>query len=401
MSGSEYGRPAVIVPQAPIRVGFVLHTMQVAGAEVLVAETIRRLGPRITPVVVCLDAVGQIGARMTAEGVPVVALGRAPGFDFTVARRLAAEVAAREIEIVHAHQYTPFFYTALARLLTRQRVHVMFTEHGRHFPDIVSPKRRLVNRFVLSRLADEVNGVCRFSTDSLARADGFGRRPMEVIENGIDLPRYDDAADKDALRVRLGLDPSRSYVACVARFHPVKDHATLLHAFARVASARPDVDLLLAGGGPLQDTLEELARSLGIRQRVHFLGIRDDVPDVLRASDVFSLTSVSEAASLTLLEAMGTGLPVVVTDVGGNPEIVADGETGFLVPRGDAGAVAAALMKLLADPATARSLGAAGRRRVEERFQLDRTIGTYYSRYAAAAARLRGRPTAEFACLAA
>src|SRR5438034_8860360 len=119
--------------------------MQVAGAEMLVAEIIRRLGPRIDPVIVCLDGVGQLGERMLAEGVPVVSLDRAPGLDWRVARGLAHELDRRRVEVVHAHQYAPFFYTALARLRLRPRVHVMFTEHGRHYPDTVSAKRRLAN----------------------------------------------------------------------------------------------------------------------------------------------------------------------------------------------------------------------------------------------------------------
>ena len=123
------------------------------------------------------------------------------------------------------------------------------------------------------------------------------------------------------------------YIAMVARFHPVKDHAMLLHAFGQ-AAARADVDLLLVGDGKLRGPLESLVASLGLTGRVRFLGVRPDVPDLLRAVDVFALTLVSEAASLTLLEAMASRLPVVVTAVGGNPEIVREGVEGLLVPRG-------------------------------------------------------------------
>jgi glycosyltransferase involved in cell wall biosynthesis len=369
--------------------------MQVAGAEVLVAETIRRLGRQLDPVVLCLDGVGQLGDRMQAEGVPVVHLGRRPGLDFSVGRRLAREIGERRLEIVHAHQYTPFFYTAVARPLVPRAIHVMFTEHGRHYPDVVSPRRRLLNRVLLTRAADEINAVCRFSADALAHADGFAARHPEVIENGIDIQKY-GGGDARTARARLGLDPDRRLVACVARFHPVKDHAMLLRAFARVAAFVPDVDLLLAGTGPLRGALETQAAEAGIAARVKFVGVRDDVPEVLRAADVFTLTSISEAASLTLLEAMASERPVVVTNVGGNPEIVEDGVHGRLVPRGDDERAAEAIVRLLADPAVARAMGAAGRRRVEERYQLDRTIRAYHDRYRAAAERLRAgvRPMA-------
>ncbi len=124
-----------------------------------------------------------------------------------------------------------------------------------------------------------------------------------------------------------------------------------------------------------------LAASLGVVNRVKFVGIKQNVADWLRASHLFALTSVSEAASLTLLEAMASGLPVVVTDVGGNPEIVRDGTHGLLFPRGDAEAGAACLRRLLRDGEFAERLGASGRARVAERYQLHQTIDAYYALY--------------------
>src|SRR5437868_182250 len=122
------GRPP---PPAPVRVGFVLHSLGVAGAEMLVVETIRRLAGRLKPVVFCLDEVGELGRRLQAEGVEVLCLGRRPGRDFGVAWRLARESRRRHVEVLHAHQYTPFFYAALARVLSGGSPRLIFTEHGR------------------------------------------------------------------------------------------------------------------------------------------------------------------------------------------------------------------------------------------------------------------------------
>jgi glycosyltransferase involved in cell wall biosynthesis len=351
--------------------------MHVGGAEMLVFETVRRLAGRIEPVVFCLDGVGELGERLQSTGVDVIAFGRRPGRDWRVAWRMGREVRARKVEVLHAHQYTPFFYAALARVLSGCAPRVILTEHGRHFPDVVSPARRALNRLVLDRLADAVNGVSAFSARSLSRVDGFAGTRVEVIENGIELERYGRPVDRKALRQRLGLSAVRRYIAHVARLDPVKDQAMLLRAFAEVAVARPDVDLLLAGDGPIRGELEQLAGGLGIAARVHFLGTRSDVPDLLRAADLFALTSITEATSLTLLEAMASGLPVVVTAVGGNPDVVRHGREGLLVPRGDAAATAAAFLRLLDDPAAAAALGAAGRARVEERYQLHQTVAGY------------------------
>ncbi|MFO0850051.1 MAG: glycosyltransferase [Gemmataceae bacterium] len=365
----------------PIRVGFVVHVMQVAGAEVLVRETIRRLGPAIVPTVFCLDRVGQIGEELVAQGVDLVCFDRRPGWDFSVSRKLAAAATARRIEVLHAHQYTPFFYAALAKPIIRPMPKLILTEHGRHYPDVVSPPRRAVNRLLLDRLADAVNACIGFSAKALCRTDGFRGNRIRVIENGIDVDRYGPAADRAALRQRLGLDPDRRYIVHVARHHPVKDQPTLIRGFASAAPDYPDVDLLLVGDGPLRADLERLADELGVAGRVRFVGIQKNVAEWLAAADVFALTSVSEAASLTLLEAMATGLPVVVTAVGGNPEIVRDGVDGLLFPRGDAAGCATAFRELLDDPDHAERLGESGRDRVRERYRLDQTVAAYYRLY--------------------
>ena len=364
-----------------IRVGFVLHAMQVAGAEVLVAETIRRLKGRIDPTIFCLDAVGQLGEQMIDEGVDLVNLNRQPGRDYGVAWKMARAIRERGISVVHAHQYSPFFYAALAKLASGNRFRLILTEHGRHFPDLVSPIRRGLNRIVLDRMADAVNACCEFSAKALSRNDGFAGKRISVIENGIDVERYRTHADRNLLREKLGLHRAKRYIAMVARFHPVKDHAMLLRAFATVAAQRPDVDLLLVGDGPLRGNLETQVREAGLFERVQFLGVRRDVADILQAVDLFALTSVSEAASLTLLEAMAAAVPVVVTDVGGNPEIVRQAVDGFRVPRGDDAAAAKAIIYLLDHPLEAKKMGEAGRQRVEEHYRLDRTIDRYFRLY--------------------
>jgi glycosyltransferase involved in cell wall biosynthesis len=374
---------------APILVGFVLHVMQVAGAEVLVSEIIRRLGPAIDPVIFCLDAIGPLGEALRAEGVPVIVLDRRPDLDLGVARRMAAHIRQRRIEVIHAHQYTPLFYAALARLWNR-RVHVMFTEHGRHYPDVVPAKRRLFNQWLLTHLVDEVNAVAGFSADALGAIEGFGAHEIEVIENGIDVDRYRRQEDLEAIRQRLGLPVGRRSIACIARFHPVKDHATLIRAFAVVARQVPDVDLLFAGDGPMRPEAEAMVRSLGLQKRVMFLGVRRDVAALLQASHVFALNSVSEAASLTVLEAMACGLPVVATAVGGNGEMVRDGIDGMLVARQRPNATALALIRILEDAPLAAAMGRAALSRVHQRYQLDSTIQKYYDRYRRGAERVRG-----------
>ena len=200
-------------PSRVPRVAFVLHVMQVAGAEMLVAETIRQLAGQIEPVILCLDAIGPLGEVLRAEGTPVVCLNRKPGRDWGLAWRMATELRQRRIDVIHAHQYTPFFYAALGRGLRGMRPRLIFTEHGRHFPDVVSPTRRRLNRLVFRRFASAVNACCEFSAKAVAEVEGFAPTPVSVIENGIAVDRYSQPADRAALRTTLGLDPARRYIA--------------------------------------------------------------------------------------------------------------------------------------------------------------------------------------------
>jgi glycosyltransferase involved in cell wall biosynthesis len=142
----------------------------------------------------------------------------------------------------------------------------------------------------------------------------------------------------------------------------------------------------MVGDGPLRPDLESLAVELRVPDRVKFLGIRTDIPELMRAADAFILTSLSEAASLTLLEAMASGLPSVVTNVGGNPELVRHEREGLLFPRGDAAGCADAIRRVLRDSELAARLGAAARARAVDRYQLNRTVEEYYNLYCGLAA---------------
>jgi L-malate glycosyltransferase len=373
--------PVARTGPAPIRVAFVLHTMQVAGAEVLVAETIRRLGRRLEPIIYCLDHVGALGEQMQREGVTVIAFNRQPGIDLGLVRRYASELRRWRPDVLHAHQYTPFFYSALANVVGRPGARVILTEHGRHFPDVMSPKRRLANRLVLSRLATDVNAVCRFSADALAEKDGFDRSRIDIIPNGIDVERYAPVMSREDACRTIGVDPGRRHIMHIARFHAVKDHRTLVEGFALMAADAPHVDLVLVGDGPERASIEALVEARGLRRRVHFLGVRGDVPVVLRAADVFTLPSLSEGASITLMEAMASGVPSVATGVGGMPEVMRDGIDGLLVPRQDPPRLADAFRRLLSDDGLRARMGEAARTRAEVEYRLDLTIERYLALY--------------------
>ena len=360
----------------------VLHRMYVAGAEVLAADLARRLGGRYRFVFLCLDEIGPLGHTLGREGIGVFDLERRPGLDRRVARRVRQIINVHRVALLHAHQYTPFFYAAVARGLRRQPA-MIFTEHGRHYPDQRKLKRVVANRFLIGR-ADRVTAVARFVKQALVNHEGINPDRIEVIHNGID-PAQFDLVDRDRVRAvvrnELGLRRDQPVALQVARFHPVKDHVTSLRAFARVVADVSDAVLLLAGAGRMRSEMQALASQLGLGDRVRFLGERSDVADLMAAADVFVLSSLSEGASVTLLEAMGAKLPIAATAVGGNEEVVAHDESGLLSPRGDANSLGANLAALLRSADLRARMGHAGHARLLDQFTQNQMHERYVALY--------------------
>ena len=208
-------------------------------------------------------------------------------------------------------------------------------------------------------------------------------RSVNVIYNGIDVGSMPDASLRARVRRELGIADDRILVGTIARLDPVKDLGTLIRAVAHDPNRR--TTLVVVGDGSERAALESVARDAGVVSSVRFLGHRDDARDVLAGCDVYANSSISEGISLTILEAMAAGLPVAATRVGGTPEIV-DESCGRLVPSRDAAALAAVLRALAADAPLRRTLGAAARARVEQRFTLDRMVREYRDAYYAVAA---------------
>jgi glycosyltransferase involved in cell wall biosynthesis len=354
----------------------VLHSLHVGGAEVLAARLARRLGNRYRFLFVCLDELGELGEELRAGGFPVHVLGRRPGLDWRLALRLAGLLRRERVGAIHAHQYTPFFYAAAARQLGRP-VPVLFTEHGRHFPDFPRPKRMLANRLLLGR-RDRVVGVGRAVCDALVRNEGIPAERVGLVYNGIDLGRFAHGPSlRAAVRRELGLGAADLVLLQVARLDCLKDHATAVRALGRVALRRPDARLVLVGEGPEGPKVRGLVGWAGLTDHVRFLGLRHDVPRLLAAADLFLLTSISEGIPLTLIEAMAAGLPVVATRVGGVGEVVEDGKTGLLAPAGDDAGLARHLLRLAGMPGEAREMGRLGRARAEAFF----SEGVMHDRY--------------------
>jgi glycosyltransferase involved in cell wall biosynthesis len=217
---------------------------------------------------------------------------------------------------------------------------------------------------------DQLIAVSRMIEDKLV-TEGRTAAPVRRIYNGVDLSRYEHTEPCCTLPEEYGMEPGSQIVGVVARLEPEKGHATLFEAWPQVLRAVPDAYLLIVGEGSRRESLEALARDLGIAHRVVFTGRRDDVPAVTAALDVAVLPSYREAQGLSILEALALSRPVVASNVGGIPEMITDGVNGLLVPPRDADALAAAIVRLLKDHPFADTLGRAGHDMVHDRFCID------------------------------
>jgi len=215
--------------------------------------------------------------------------------------------------------------------------------------------------------------------DEVQRSEGTGAARLRCLPNGVDTDRFLPLAgeDRQLHRLHAGLPPQGFLIGCAARLVPVKRHVDLIDAFALIAPSVPDAQLVLVGSGPLEAELRARAAAAGVADRVHFLGERKDLEALLPLLDAFALASDTEGMSNAVLEAMACGLPVVATAVGGNPEVVVEGETGHLVPARQPDALAFALNALAQDPGRCRAFGAAARRRAELGFSLRALVMQY------------------------
>jgi L-malate glycosyltransferase len=353
------------------------------GTERLVVDLVTRLDDSFRTVVCCLDDVGAWGAELVENGFTVVPMHRAPGFHPSLGARIARLAQAHGAGIVHCHHYSPYIYGRIASFLDR-RLGVMMTEHGRLSDARPGTKRRLAN-MIFGRHPGRVFAVSEALKQHMV-AEGFAS-DIRVIYNGIDLGRAATPTDRADARRGLGLADDDFVIGTVARLDPVKDLPTLVAAFAGVRALAPRARLVVVGDGPDKAALAAAVDAHRVSDAVQLLGYRADVRSVFPAFDVYVNSSVSEGVSLTILEAMAAGLPVVATGVGGTPEVVVDGSTGVLVPARAPTALADAIGRLYRRPDAGRAMGAAGRARVESCFTIDRMVGDYAREYA----RLEGR----------
>lgn len=367
-----------------IHVIHVVLQLETGGMEKLLVEFARHADrSRFDLQFVSLTGLGRVAGELQSLGWPVEALETPPGLRPGLILRLAKLFHRYEPDVVHIHNTKPLIYAGPAARLAGI-AHVIYTRHGQRHN--ATRGQDLLFRLT-SRSARHL--VC-VSQDSarLSIKGGLPARRVHCIWNGIDVNEFCYSGPR-----------SGGPVVMVGRLSPEKNVENLIRAAAIVVRTRPETRFAIAGEGPCMASLCKLTADLGLAAHVCFLGDVRDVATLLGTASLFVLPSLTEGISLTLLEAMSSGLPVVATRVGGNAEVVVEGETGLLVPSADPQALAEAILKLAGDDSKCRAMGLAGRSRIERYFDVRSMVRRYESLYAESALRCESdgasRPTVQ------
>ncbi|MDH3979104.1 MAG: TIGR03088 family PEP-CTERM/XrtA system glycosyltransferase [Gammaproteobacteria bacterium] len=374
-----------VVTHRPL-IAHVIYRLDVGGLENGLVNIINRTpAERYRHAIISLTDVSEFQQRITRDDVPCIALHKRPGNDLGMLWKLWRIFRELRPAIVHSRNLAAMEAQLPAWLAgVPCRIH---GEHGRDIFDLDGTSRKyrwvrrlykpLVHRYVA--LSQELN-------DYLGDQVGVAESRLRLICNGVDVERFRPRGGecREAVLPQGFADQDSLLIGSVGRLEAVKDQLTLVRAFKELCRQRPDdsrLRLVLVGDGSLRGKVEELVAHEGMQDRVWLAGSREDVPRLLSALDVFVLPSLAEGISNTILEAMACGLPVVATRVGGNEELLCEDETGFLVPRADPLAMAAALLNYVDHTALRTAHGAAARTRVEDTFSIARMVSRYLEVY--------------------
>lgn len=366
-------------------IAHVFYRFDVGGLENGVVNLINHLpDDAYRHAIIALTEVTDFSQRLRRDDVQCIALNKPPGHLFRLFPRLIRIFRDLAPAIVHSRNLAALEVTVPARIAgVPVCIH---GEHGRDVGDLDGSNRkyqwvrRLYNPFVSHWIA-----LSRDLERYLTGPVGISAQKVTQICNGVDAGRFHPAVSPAPISGCPFGHPEHWLIGTVGRMQLVKDQTLLARAFVRALELAPQLRarlrLVMVGDGPLRAEAQTLLAAAGVADLAWLPGERDDVPEILRGLDCFVLPSLAEGISNTILEAMASGLPVVATRVGGNPELVGEGITGTLVAAGDPEAMAQALIALALDPARAVAYGRAGRAEVERRFSMDAMVGAYRALY--------------------
>lgn len=341
----------------------ITYDMRIGGTEQVIKNLVESSDQMLFSMsVLCIESpLGPFGQLLKEQGYPVFCLGRKPGFDHQLIKKIRQHIKENNIDIVHCHQYTPWVYGCLAALCTS--VKVIFTEHGRFYPDRTSWKRRIINP-LLMLATSRVTSISKATKQALIQYEYIPDGQIEVIYNGIKSLDPNMAPESRAGKENIIL-------GTVARLDPIKNHLMMLEAFKKALLHGVNAHLIIVGDGEERTKIEANIEELSLENKVTLTGYITAPQAYIGSMDIFLLSSLSEGTSMTLLEAMSLAKPCVVTDAGGNPEIIAHNNNGIVVENDNSDAFAEGIIRLCENPKLRLTMGEKGRERFTKLFSTD------------------------------
>ena len=365
----------------------VVYSLGAGGLENGLVNIINRIPQSLyRHVIICLTESGSFEKRIHNPDTRVISLHSMPGHSFWLYWRLWKTLSQIRPSIVHTRNLSALEAQIPAFLLLK-RVKTVHGVHGRDVFDLEGKSRKYnLLRKIIRPLVGRYITVSLDLKRWLLNTIGVNKEKVVQIYNGVDQSLFRPGKNSVTdIPVNKFLSQESIVIGTVGRLAEVKDQATLIRAFSIALEASPPgkqhMRLVIAGNGPMRDQLEMLIEELGIGDFVWMGGDRNDIPDFLRLLDIFVLPSIGEGISNTILEAMATGLPIIATNVGGNPELVEDGVNGYLVPPGNPEKLAKYIIKLTESSDTRSLLGKASLDKVTEQFNWDSTVEKYINVY--------------------
>lgn len=362
-----------------VRVLQVIETTGPGGAETVFLELLRGLGAQGVETFAVLAGPGWVQDRVKEQGVPYVVCPSTGSFDVSYLNAVRRYAAGIRADLIHGHMLGASAYAALAAAMSRTPM--VATLHG--MPDLGQRGiRRTLKALALRAGATKV--VCVSDALNRAAGDALGvpQERVTTIHNGVDTDLF-APGQAQLIRDSLGIGRHEYLALSVGNFRPSKGYLVLLEAIGLVRARGLPVRFVVVGQGDnvIAEEFRVRREEMGLGGVVSLLGFREDIPDLMRAADLYVLSSLDEGFSLTTVQAMATGLPVLATRCGGPEEIIRSDEEGLLVEPGSATALAEALTLLAADPNRRKKMATSARRAAVERFAVSRMVAQYAALY--------------------
>ena len=324
----------------------ITHDLAIGGLQQVVVNLCKFINKEKFDVsVLCLRALGPFADEVRQMGIKVHFLPQPQnGTDYFSFLKVAKILRREKIDVIHTHNTQPFVDGTLGALLSGRKITIVHTDHARDFPD---KRRYMFAEWLMSHFAYKVVGVSDHTCQNLIKYEKISPRKVMTILNGIDGSKFDIQIDKEKKKKELGLIGFDPIIGLGVRLTEQKGITYLLQAMPEVIKHFPDIALVIAGEGPLENGLKKEARSLGISKNVFFVGPRLDMPELLKLFDLYVLPSLWEGLPMVLLEAMAAGCPIIATDVGGIPSVIHEGVNGSIILPTDVITLRAKIIELL------------------------------------------------------